>query len=200
LASIRNTERTFEDEACSILDGASAILSQNGGRAFSVKSNFLSSMKSGSNMSFASSTVQSSMQNITWSRYRSRTNNLKTGDAIFSSRSPAISTRVKGDKISPARYIPPHCGTDQPNLALKQGKFNDYGDTSSLNSTQKRKVPFPFLQNLLDSANKDGRFSKKMAFSIEPKKDVMKFNINLDATKNQTDVNNKVNKILEERS
>ena len=57
MTNLRNTERSFEDEACSILDGASAILSQNGGRAFSVKSNFLHSMKSGSNMSFASLTA-----------------------------------------------------------------------------------------------------------------------------------------------
>jgi len=47
--------------------------------------------------------------------------------------------------------------------------MSDYGDNVSLNSTQKRKIPFPFLQNLLDSANKEGRFSKKMAFDYEPR-------------------------------
>jgi hypothetical protein len=38
-----------------------------------------------------------------------------------------------------------------------------------------------------------------MAFSIEPKKDVMLYNLNLDAVKNASDINGKVNKILDER-
>lgn len=104
-----------------------------------------------------------------------------------------MTSAVKNDKVSPTRYIPAHCGSDQPNLVLKNAQQNDYADTSSLNSTQKRKVPFPFLQNLLDSASKDGRFSKKMAFEIEPKKNVMNFNLTLDAQKQDNDVNNRVN-------
>ena len=53
-----------------------------------------------------------------------------------------------------------------------------------------------FLQNLLESASKDGRFSKKMAFEIEPRKNVMKFNLNLDAAKCERDVNTRVDKIM----
>lgn len=126
---------------------------------------------------------------------------MKTANSIFESKSPINSVnKLKSiDKVSPRRFVPPHCGNDQPNLALKRRDNSDYSEAESLNSTQKRKIPFPFLQNLLDSASKDGRYSKKMAFQIEPKKNVQKYNINLTEERYNKDLNDKVDRIMQER-
>lgn len=69
---------------------------------------------------------------------------------------------------------------------------SDYGDASSITSSVKKKIPYPFLQNLLESANKDGRFSKKMKFEIEPRKELMKYNLDLDEQKHKNNLEKKV--------
>ena len=86
------------EETLSVIDGASAILSQNGGTTFSVKSAFLGSLKSmrtpRSQISHASpkSTI-SSHHPESWSRYRTKGTRIETSDQIFDAKSHRDSAR-----------------------------------------------------------------------------------------------------------
>ena len=137
----RAAPRSQLEENLSMIDGASAILSQNGGKTFSVKSAFLGSLKSmrtpRSQISNCSPSSTVSRRNPeTWSRYRSKAKGIRadTVDSIFDAKSsPRGSAHGSehpsaflSNKISPPRIIPQHCGHDQPNLLLKKASHQDY--------------------------------------------------------------------------
>ena len=147
----------------------------------------------------------------TWSRYRSKAKEIRadTVDSIFDAKqSPRGSAHgsehpsvFQSNKISPPRIVPPHCGRDQPNLLLKKASSNDYETQSGFSSASKSsKIPYPFLQNLLEGHKKDSRFTKKMKFEVQPRKEVLKYNTSMYDSQRQDALTNRVNQIMCERN
>ena len=169
-------EKERDETAVYSIDRASAILSV-GGR-MSVKSgSFLSSLTSirTPRSTVSGHSLNSSLVKPTnlWSKLKTKRHISSNADNIF--EATPSKTRNGKSMFNTDRHsrVPSHA--DQPNLILKSARNSDItSDIGSLES--KVSIPFPFLENLLQTTKPgEGRTSIKTKFLLEPKQEMLSY-------------------------
>lgn len=123
------------------------------------------------------STIASTVKQQEWSKYRAKSKIPVSGDSIFKSNELVAGSADRG-RNGRQSYVsqrpPPPTQCDQPNLILRSYRGDDYSSQKSVSSSQvmgSPKLPFPFLQNLLDNMSSP---SKKVMFTYDNKKQYLK--------------------------
>ena len=212
LTDLRNQAR--EEDMSSVIDRASAILSQGGGKTFSVRSSFWGNLSITTPKSTTSTRNAFQPQAQRWTKYTSRSKQPqpKAPSDIFASTTPSVkrhqliphddfhdyASQAESRKLSQRVPVPSQC--DQPNLALREAsavQSSKASDSRAQSESGGRQLlTFPYLEAFLERRKGGG---KKQRFLYQPQVQVTQYNTQQVADKYNKGIIDKVGEIIEER-